>query len=954
MTRRTMWGGLAAVSALIVALGAALLLRTPATEDAAAGAPIAVDYEKYELSNGLDVILHVDRSDPLAAVAMTFHVGSARETPNRTGFAHLFEHLFFLDSENLGSGGLDRLMTRVGSSTNGSTNRDRTNYFEVVPNDALEKALWAESDKLGFFINTVTDSVVDKERQVVKNEKRQGVDNQPYGHNDFVIDRALYPEGHPYRWQIIGALEDLDRASLDDVKAFHQQWYGPGNATLVVAGDIDVAQTKAWIEKYFGEIPARPEPAVSKPAAVQLAESPRLFHEDNFAELPLLTLAWPTVPVYHADSYALDVLGSLLTDGKTTPFYEVIVKETKVAPDVNAGNDAEELSGRFSIQIQAFPNVDLDMVMAAVDSAFSRFEQEGIPAEELQRVKAGYETSFYQGLSSALGKAFRLAQYNIFAPSPGYLTEDLERTRAVTDADVRRVYETYIKGRHKVSTSFVPRGQAQLALDNSVRAEVVEEPIVPGEGEFVPPVRGEARTASAFDRSKEPDLGPPPTLQAPQVRRQTLANGLRVLAIEDRELPLVQFELNFKGGLLLDDPQRPGAANLLAETMTQGTQKKTPEQLEQAIDLLGATIDVTADRESLAVRGSTLARNFAATMALLEEILLEPRWDQTEFELARQRVQNELRERQSIPTALAQDTFARLLYGDHILARNPLGDLASIEALTIPNLQDYYKRAFVPGVAAFHVAGAVTLDEIADSLKGIVSRWAAGTVSFPPAPTWSDQRAGLYFLDVPKSAQSVLIVGRLSLPQTDAEFYPATVMNFRLGGGGFASDLTQLLREQKGYTYGVGSAFNGTDLPGPFRIASSVRSNVTLESLALIKETMERHGPAFDEEDLAATKSFLLKNNAMAFETLGDKIGILHDMSLYGFPADYVLQREAIVRDMTIERIRELAGRHLQPRGMIWLVVGDAATQQSRLSSLGLGMPVTIERDSRAASAATN
>jgi len=272
--------------------------------------------------------------------------------------------------------------------------------------------------------------------------------------------------------------------------------------------------------------------------------------------------------------------------------------------------------------------------------------------------------------------------------------------------------------------------------------------------------------------------------------------------------------------------------------------------------------------------------------------------------------------------------------------------------LTIPDLQRYYKRAFVPGVAAFHVAGAVTLAEIADSLRGIVKRWPSGDVGFPAAPVWSEQRAGLYFLDVPKSAQSVLIVGKLALPQTDAEFYPATVMNFRLGGGGFASDLTQVLREQKGYTYGVRSGFSGSDLPGPFTVASSVRSNVTLESLTLIKDMMEKHGPAFDEEDLTATKSFLLKNNAMAFETLGDKIGILRDMSRLGFPADYVLQREATVRDMTIDRVRELAARHLSPPGMIWLVVGDAATQKSRLSSLGLGMPVTLERDGRAGSTA--
>ena len=281
--------------ALAPAGAVCLALLAVACETGSGGADFAIDFERYELDNGLEVILHVDDSDPLAAVAMTFHVGSAREVEGRTGFAHLFEHLFFLDSENLGSGGLDRLMTRIGSSTNGSTSRDRTNYFEVVPIDGLEKTLWAEADKLGFFINTVTESVVAKEKQVVKNEKRQGVDNRPYGHNEYVIDRAMYPPGHPYRWQVIGSLADLDAATLDDTKEFHARWYAPGNATLVVAGALDVEQTKAWIEKYFGEIPARETPTTPEPPEVRLTESRRLYHEDNFGNLPLLTLSWPTV-----------------------------------------------------------------------------------------------------------------------------------------------------------------------------------------------------------------------------------------------------------------------------------------------------------------------------------------------------------------------------------------------------------------------------------------------------------------------------------------------------------------------------------------------------------------------------------------------------------------------------------------------------------------------------------
>ena len=774
------------------------------------------------------------------------------------------------------------------------------------------------------------------------------MDNQPYGHASFVIDRALYPEGHPYRWQVIGSLEDLDAAALADVKEFHTRWYGPNNATLVVAGDIDVPRTKAWIEKYFGEIPERPMPAREKPPVPALAATRLLVHEDNFARLPQLTLAWPTVPLYHQDSYALEVLASLLTDGKKTPFYKVIVEEQELAPAVNAGNGTQELAGRFTLLIRAYAGKDLDSVKAGVDSAFARFERDGIPSEELERVKAGYETSFYAGLSSVLGKAFQLAEYNLFAPSPGYLSEDLARLLAVTDADVRGAYDRYIRGRPFVAASFVPLGGAELALAGSERAEVVEEPIVAGEGEFALAERGEIpRTPSLFDRTVEPPFGDPPALTAPAVQSGSLANGVRVLAIEDREIPLVQFELRIRGGFLLEDPARTGVANLLAETLTEGTARKTPEELEQAIDLLGATINVGSGRESFSIGGSTLARNFPATMALVEEILLEPRWDAEQFDLARQRVANQIRQRSASPTSLASDAFNRLLYGDHILALNPLGTTESVQAITIDDLKAYYARALVPGAAAFLVAGAVGLPDVSAALAGLAQRWTGSELAFPAPPAWSADRAGVYFLDVPDAKQSVLSIGYLSMAETDPDFYPATVMNFRLGGGGFASDLTQVLREQKGYTYGIGSGFRGGALPGPFAITSSVRSNATFESLELIKGLVETLGPQFDEEDLEATKSFLLRNNAMAFETLGDKLGIVRDMNDYGFPADYLLQRQTTVRDMTIPRIRELAGRYLDPRAMIWLAVGDARTQMGRLAALGLGPPIPIDREGR-------
>ncbi len=904
-----------------------------------------LDYERYRLDNGLDVVLHVDRSDPIATVLMTFHVGSARELPGKTGFAHLFEHLFFLDSENLGAGGLDRLMTRIGSSANGSTSRDRTNYFEVVPTDGLEKALWAEADKLGFFINTVTESVVAKEKQVVKNEKRQGVDNRPYGHSSYVTDRALYPEGHPYSWQVIGSLADLDSATLADVKDFHSKWYGPNNATLVVAGDLDVERTKAWIEKYFGEIPARETPEVPAPPAVTLKETIRLFHEDNFARLPQVNLTWPSVPEFHEDSYALSVLGALLTDGKSTPFYEVLVEEKELVPDVFAFDSGSELAGQFTLAAQAFAGTDLDDVYAAIRAAFGRFEREGVDPLELERVKAGIETGFYRSISSTLGKAFNLAEYTIFAGSPDFFREDLERTLAVSAEDVMRVYETYIKDRPFVATSFVPKGQPVLALAESGRAEVVEERIVQdAEGSFAVK-RGETRSPQgAFDRSVEPPFGEPPLVPTPKVWRAALPNGVQVFGIEDDETPLVEFELRFKGGQLLDDPANVGVANMLSETLAQGTKNRTPEELERAIDLLGASIGVGSGGESFVISASSLARNYRETMALVEEILLEPRWDESEFQRAKRRVEQSIRQRSASPDGVAADVFRRLLYADHILGQNGLGTIEAVQAMQQDELEAYYRRALVPGVAAFHVAGAVSKAEVMKSLDGLVERWQGESPRFPAPPTWSEERARLYFVDIPDAKQSVLNIGYLALAQTDPDHYPANVMNFRLGGGGFASDLTQVLREGKGYTYGIGSGFGGSDQIGPFTIFSSVRSNVTLESLRLIQEIVQQHGPGFDETDLEATKGYLLRANAGRLETLRAKLGLLQDMSAYGFPAGYLKQREQIVRDMTIERIRELAAAYLE-QPMVWLVVGDARTQLGRLRALDLGEPIRLDRD---------
>ena len=908
----------------------------------------SVEYEKFTLDNGLEVIFHKDDSDPVTAVALTFHVGSARELPGRTGFAHLFEHLLFLESENLGRGGLDQMSARIGGSgANGSTSRDRTNYFQTVPNDALEKMIWAEADKMGYFINTVNEMVLEKEKQVVKNEKRQGVDNAPYGHTGYVIGKNLYPEGHPYNWQVIGSLDDLQAATLDDVVNFYNTWYVPNNATLVIAGDFDSDQASEWVQKYFDEIPAgeEVEPLEKQPA--ELDRIKKLYHEDNYARLPELRLTWPGVENYHDDSYALQILTQLLSDGRTAPLYEVLVDEKELTPGANMYSSNSELAGEITLQVRGYSGVNLNDVLAGVEEAFARYEENGFTEQDLERAKAGIETRFYSGLSSVLGKAFQLAQYNIFAGDPGYVNQDIEKTLDVTLEDVDRVYEQYIKDKHYVATSFVPRGETDLVLEGSEEADVVTEEIVQGaEGEdFVLPEDTDFEpTPSSFDRSDEPPYGEEPRINVPQVWTSELTNGLRVYGIENSELPLVQFNIRIDGGLLVEDPEKVGVSNLLAEVMTRGTANKTPAELEEAIDLLGASINVSSGRQSFTISGNTLARNFDETLELVEEILLEPRWDEREFDLAKQSVSSRIAQQQSNPNSVATREFNKLLYGEgEILSYSSLGTEESVESITLDDLKTYYENYLSPSVAAFHVAGAVQESAAISGLTDLEELWESNPVDIPetelPEPP---EESKVFFYDVPNASQSVLRIGYLAMPETDEDYYPATVMNYILGGGGFASRLTQELREGKGYTYGIGSGFSGSNLPGPFSVSSGVRSNITFEAVELIRDILADYPDTFTDQDLDNTQSFLLKSNARAFETLGAKLGILQKMSANEWSADYINEQQKIVREMSREEISELAKEYANPDRMYYVIVGDARTQLDRLSGLGYGDPVLL------------
>jgi zinc protease len=923
------------------------LKSSPSDDENQGSNLLKVEYQEFTLKNGLKVIFHIDRSDPVVAVALTAHVGSARELPGRTGFAHLFEHLLFLESENLGKGGLDKMSARIGGSgANGSTSRDRTNYFQTVPNNALEKMIWAEADKLGFFINTVTESVLAKEKQVVKNEKRQSVDNRPYGHTFDVVDKNLYPKGHPYSWQVIGSLQDLQNATLQDVKNFFNDWYVPNNVTLVVSGDFDEMQAKQWVHKYFDEIKRGKEIKALSKQPVNLIESKKLVYQDNFAKLPELTLTWPSVEKYHSDSYALEVLKELLSTGKKAPLNKILIDDLKLTSNVSMFNYESELAGQIMLQVRGFEGTDLNHVQAAITQAFALFEKNGFNNDDLSRIKVSQETVFYNGISSALGKGFQLAQYSIFAKDPGFINQDIRKIQAVNKEDVLRVYNRYIKNKNVIATSFVPKGQTELALVESIDAIVEEEKIVTGAEEKLDASKEATytKTPTKFDRSQEPSYGETPVIDVPDVWQSKLKNGLNIYGIENTEVPLVQFNMSITGGLLFESVDKVGVSNLVAEMMNKGTVNKTPQELEEAIKALGASINISSSREDINISVSTLARNYQATMVLVTEMLLQPRWDKNELELIKEEVLSSIKQQLARPNAVANNQFNILLYGkDHLLANNRLGSEGSVGQIKMSNLKNYYTHFISPSLASFHIVGDVTKQTVLTSLKGLEKLWAAKEVQLPNIVMSSKpNKAQVYFYDIPNANQSVLNIGSSSLKATSKNYYSAQVMNYILGGGGFASKLTQQLREGKGYTYGIRSSFTGNQFDGRFMVSSGVRANVTLEAISLIKNILVDYPNSFNEVDLATTKGYYLKSNARRFETFNAKLNILQNMSQYDLPVDYVQLRAFEVDGLTLDKIKALAKDYIQPQDMIYLVVGDAKTQLSRLKDLGLGEPILL------------
>ena len=911
---------------------------------------LKLPYEKYTLDNGLQVILHQDKTTPTVAVAIQYHVGSSREKPGATGFAHLFEHLLFQRSENLPRNAFWGKIDELGGTFNGGTNQDGTVYYEVVPRDALEKILWMESDRMGFFINTVTESGLRREIDIVSNEKRQG-ENQPYGQQYAITLKNTYPEDHPYSWSVIGSLSDLAATTLDYVKEFYHTFYGPNNATLVISGDFDKAETKALVEKYFGEINSTAQVEKRKPMPAVFSSTKGVYYTDPMVRMPALTVVIPTVERTHKDEAALDILTYLLAGSKKSPLYRTIVTDGKLAPAVSMSNPAQELAGNIQISVRAFEGVDLNNVMAAIEEGYALFEAEPINENDIKSYAARQERQIYSSLTSGLNVAVTMANNNVFAGKPDYTLDELEAYRKVTKEDIMRVYNQYVKGRNYLTVSYLPVGQENLAVSGSTLATIEQEDVASqamnSEGGTIVDDDYE-HTPSLIDRSIEPGLlSNTPILPELNIWSDGLSNGLNIKGMNYSSVPLVNFSVTIKGGLLLDETGKVGVASLNAQLMNEGTALRTAEELEEDIAALGASINVSASTEFTIINGSALLRNFSEVLKIVEEMITQPRFDEDRFALIKERALASLRQAQMSPTSVGLGVAYKLLYGnDNILGYQASGTVESISSITIDDIKAYYAKAISPVNASFNFVGNIPQSQLIRQLASLAESWKGSAVAIPALDnTQKNYPSRLFFVDFPDAPQSFIYIIKAAMPMASPDSYPLEIANYGMGGSA-SGELFQVLRQQYGYTYGAYSFLSAANYRNVFAANSNVQSTATKHSLELFRDIITDYpDKILDDERFERTRNTMLQANTRAYESPFQLISVLNTISLYGMPFDYVKQNENTLRNITLQEVRNVYHKWIDAQGLIYVITGDASRQMQGLESLGLGKPTLVDRN---------
>lgn len=909
---------------------------------------LVIPYEKYVLDNGLTLIIHEDHSDPLVHVDVTYHVGSAREEIGKSGFAHFFEHMMFQGSKHVADEEHFKIVTESGGTLNGTTNRDRTNYFETVPSNQLEVALWLEADRMGFLLPAVTQEKFEVQRATVKNERGQNYDNRPYGLVREYKDKTLYPYGHPYSWLTIGYVEDLDRVDVNDLKNFFLRWYGPNNATLTVGGDVDPKEVVRLVEKYFGSIPRGPEVKDMPKQVPSLEQNRYVSYEDPYIQLPLLFITYPAAPRYTYDELALDCIADLLGGGKNSILYQKLVKAQK-AVQVAAFNAGYELSGEFTAYILPFPGLSLADMAKLYQEALAEFEAKGITDEDIERFKAQREAELIYGLESVRGRVTRLAAYQTFLKNPNFLSEELKMLRRLTKEDVLNAYRKYIQNKPAVYVSVCPKGKLDLraAEDNyTIDTTQYQAPDYGYEG------LSYREPKDNFDRSRRPQPKPAKLVEVPPYWKGTFANGMPAIGTRNDEVPVVNVLMSIEGGQLLlhGKTEKVGLVGLTAAMLNEDTENYSAEAFENELKRLGSSISIYGDETGFYVQVRCLKKNLKPTMQLLEERLLRPKFEEEDFlRIQKQQIEG-IKNAKTQARYLASSIFDKLLYGlEDVRAYDTDGTETSVAALTLADVEAFYKMAINPAYANVVVVGDITEEETRQALA-FLNSWK-GEKSAQRIPGLHEgnrpEKSRLFLVDIPNAAQSEIRVGHPAMPYHPlGEYYHAYLMAYPLGGA-FNSRINLNLREDKGWTYGARAGFSGTRYNGYFVAAAGVKAAATDSSVyEIMREISEykQNGPT--EEEISFTKMSIGQRDALNYETGFQKAFFLRRLLEYNLEGNYVKKQSEILQQLTPAKAHEYARKYLAPEHSFIVVVGDKARILDGLKRLGYDI-VELDKDGK-------
>ncbi|HNP53608.1 MAG TPA: pitrilysin family protein, partial [Ferruginibacter sp.] len=776
---------------------------------------IVIPYEKYQLPNGLTILVHEDHSDPIVHVDVTYHVGSAREEIGKSGFAHFFEHMMFQGSDHVGDEQHFKIITEAGGTLNGTTNLDRTNYFETVPSNQLEKMLWLESDRMGFLLDAVTQQKFEVQRGTVKNERGQNYDNRPYGLVGEYSSKNLYPYGHPYSWLTIGYVEDLNRVNVTDLKNFFLRWYGPNNATVSVGGDVKTSEVVKLVEKYFGSIPRGPEVTKTVLPPVSITADRYVTLVDNYARIPMLLKTFPTVPNYHPDMAALSCLAQIIGQGKNSVLYQQLIKK-QLANQASANSRLNELAGEFSIQIVPLPGKSLGTMDSLFYDALASFEKRGVTDDDISKFKGGIESQYINSLQSVSGKVSQLASFQTFTGNPNRIGELLKQYQSVTKADVLRVYEQYIKGKHCVTVSVLTKNSENGAVKEpnyTIDSTQYQKPNYGYEGLVY------RKATDNFDRSKMPGTsGKKPMVNVPDYWKSTWKNGIRLIGTENNELPIVTINITLPGGHLAEtaDTSKIGLASMTGRMLNEDSKNYSAEALSVELQKLGSSITVNSTNDGMRFSVQCQKKNLAPTMALLEERMFRPAFKADAFTRLQKQALEGFKQAKSQPASIASTIFDKLLYGaDNIYGMNDNGTESSIKRLSVDDVNAFYQQYLSAANARVVVVGDITQKEAEASLAFLQQLPNQAVPEFKSFHIDAISKPVVYVIDVPKAAQTEFRVGKVTNLRYDAmgEYYRCDLMNYVLGGT-FNSRLNLNLREKNAWTYGARSAFSGDRYTG--------------------------------------------------------------------------------------------------------------------------------------------